>query len=92
MMMMVMMILRMRRTKGECLQQEDVHNIWSKASLTFAGDGKNVASKVPGKIPERVSDLVARVFCKFQDEVSNEVSKSEWISPHAKPQVPCPPP
>ena len=43
MMMTVMMILRMRRTKGECLQQEDVHNIWSKASLTFAGDGKNVA-------------------------------------------------
>ena len=23
----------------KCLQQEDVNNIWSKASITFAGDG-----------------------------------------------------
>ena len=78
MMMMVMMILRMRRTKGECLQQEDVHNIWSKASLTFAGEGKNVASKVPGKIRERAGDLVARVFCKFQDEVCSVGSKPSF--------------
>lgn len=62
-----------------CKSQEDVHNIWSKASLKSHEDLKYVASRASGKFPEDFRYVACKVSGKFPEDVENVVSRAFWV-------------
>ena len=62
-----------------CKSQEDVHNIWSKASLKSHAVLKYVASRASGKFPEDFRYVACKVSGKFPEDVENVVSRAFWV-------------